>query len=205
MNLRHVAFDVVGTDTDTTPIDTLNLSLLSVTGDKMEGYTFPNATGLHEVESFFTWDPTCSIFKDTTYSNNYTLRFLVQNNHCKSPTIDTAFVKLRMKDVESSDKNFVPANVVTTFPDHCNDFFAIDGFESEPECEGHAREIPLVPADNCINHFEHVKIYDRWGKKVFESTDKKFRWYPLSESAGVYYCIIYYTLNQYKSSITVIH
>lgn len=205
MNLGHVGFDVVGTDTDTTPIDTLNLSLLSVTGDSMEGYTFASATGIHNVESLFRWDPSCSIFKDTSYTNNYTLKFLVQNNHCKSPKADTAYVNLKIKDIESTDKNFVPANVITTFPDHCNDFFAIDGFESEPACEGHVREIPLAPLDNCINHFEHVRIYDRWGKKVFESADRKFRWYPLSESAGVYYCIIYYTLHQYKSSITVIH
>jgi len=205
MNLGHVAFNVIGTDTDTTPIDTLNLSLLSVTGDQMEGYSFTNATGIHEVSSIFSWDPSCSVFKDASYTNNYTLRFLVQNNHCRSPKADTALVNLQIKDVESTDKDFVPANVVTTFPDHCNDFFAIDGFESEPECDGHLREIPVAPIDNCINHFEHVKIYDRWGKKVFESTDRKFRWYPLSESAGVYYCIIYYTLNQYKSSITVIH
>lgn len=205
MNLGHVAFDVVGTDTDTTPIDTLNLSLLSVMGDAMDGYSFANATGLHEVESKFTWDPTCSVFKDTNYSSNYTLKFLVQNNHCRSPKADTAFVKLTIRDIESTDKDFVPANVVTTYPDHCNDFFAIDGFESEPACNGQARQIPFAPVDNCRNRFEHVKIYDRWGKKVFESTDRKFRWYPSSESAGVYYCIVYYTLNQYKSSITVIH
>jgi hypothetical protein len=206
LRLGHIDFDVVGTDTDTTPIDTLNLSLLSATGDvTLDGYTFANAVGLHEVDSKFLWDPNCGIFKDTTYSNNYTLKFLVQNNHCKTPKTDTALVKINLSDVVSTDRNFIPANVITTPADHCNDFFAIDGFESEPPCDGQVRQIPLAPADNCSNRFEHVRIYDRWGKNVFESYDRRFRWYASSESAGVYYYIIDFTKHQYKSSITVIH
>jgi hypothetical protein len=184
----------------------LNLSLLSASGStSLDGSTFVNATGLHEVDSKFNWDPTCKIFKDTSYSNNYVLKFLVQNNHCKTPKADTAFVNLNITDVPSTDKGFLLANVITTHPDHCNDFFAIDGFESEPECEGQVRQIPLAPADNCSNRFENVRIYDRWGKKVFESSDRKFRWYASNESAGVYYCIIYFTKGQYKSAISVIH
>ncbi|MBI1770295.1 MAG: gliding motility-associated C-terminal domain-containing protein [Bacteroidetes bacterium] len=206
MNLGHVGFDVIGTDTDVIPIDTLNLSLLEASGDApFSGYTFANVTGLHEVESKFNWDPDCSIFRDTTYTNNYELKFLVANNHCKTPKTDTAFVKLSIKEIKSTDKGFLPANVITTFPDHCNDFFAIEGFESEPDCRGQIRQIPLVPADNCMNRFEQVRIYDRWGKRVFESTDRKFRWYAATESAGVYYYIIYFTRYEYKSSLTVIH
>ena len=206
MNLGHVGFDVIGTDTDVTPIDTLNLSLLEANGDPpLTGYTFENATALHEVESKFTWNPDCSIFKDTTYTNNYTLKFLVANYHCKTPLTDTAFVKLIIKDIKSIDKDFLPANVITTYPDHCNDFFAIEGFESEPDCYGQTRQAPSVPADNCTNRFEQVRIYDRWGKQVFESTDRKFRWYAANESAGVYYYVVYFSRTRYKSSLTIIH
>lgn len=206
INLGHLGLNVIGTDTDTTPIDTLNLSLLSFEGNvQAEGYTFNKATGVHYVASNFSWDTDCTIFKDTTYSNNYTLKFLVTNNHCKTPITDTAFVKLALKDKKSTDKDFLPANVVTTYPDHCNDFFAIDGFEGEPDCNGQMRLIPHVPIDNCSNRFERVRIYDRWGKQVFESSERKFRWYAATESAGVYYYVIDFTKGQYKSPITVIH
>lgn len=205
-NLGHIVFDVIGTDVNVSAIDTLNLSLLGATGNIMpSGYSFANSTGVHTVESKFAWDPNCSIFKDGSYDNQYQFQFVVANNHCKTPKADTAYVKLRIKDVDSNDKNFLPANVITTFPDHCNDFFAIDGFESEPNCEGQVRQVASAPADNCVNQFEHVRIYDRWGKLVFESADRKFRWYASSESASVYYYLIKYTLKEYKGSLTVIH
>jgi hypothetical protein len=180
--------------------------LLGIEGSvSLNGYSFASAIGVHKVESKFIWDANCSIFKDTVYNNNYKLKFLVENNHCKTPITDTAFVDLNIKDIKSSDKGFSPANVITTNPDHCNDFFAIDGFESEPDCNGLSRNVILPPLDNCAGRFERVKIYDRWGKLVFESDDRKFRWYASSESAGVYYYIIYFTNKQYKSSLTVMH
>jgi hypothetical protein len=206
VRLEHIGFDVLGTDANASSIDTLNLSLTAATGNILPtGYTFANATGLNTVESKFSWDPTCSIFEDGSYDNRYKFQFIVTNKHCKTPTFDTAFVSVRIKDVEDTLKNFLPANVITTYPDHCNDFFAIDGFESEPDCEGQIRQAPSAPVDNCSNQFERVRIYDRWGKLVFESHDRKFRWYAQNEAAGVYYYLIKYTLKEYKSSLTVIH
>jgi hypothetical protein len=206
VNLGHIGFDLLGTDSNVSAVDTLNLSLTKASGTiSPTDYTFADATGLHTVESKFSWDPTCSIFKDGSYDNQYKFQFIVTNNHCKTPKFDTAFVKVRIKDIDSNDKGFQPANVITTFPDHCNDFFAIDGFESEPNCEGQIRQVVSAPADNCSNQFESVRIYDRWGKLVFQSNDRKFRWYAQNEAAGVYYYLIKYTLKEYKSSLTVIH
>jgi len=205
-NLGHISFDVVGVDINTSSIDTLHLSLTSASGTlSPSGYSFSDVTGLHRVASSFLWDPTCSIFKDGSYDNQYKFQFAVANNHCKTPVMDTAYLNLEIKDTISTDKNFIPPNVITTFPDHCNDFFAIDGFDTEPECNGQTRQVPLAPVDNCSNRFELVKIFDRWGKQVFESTDRKFRWYALNESAGVYYYLIRYTRKEYKSSLTVFH
>ncbi len=205
-HLGHIGLNIVGSDNSTLAIDTLNLSLIGATGSLApSGYTFANVTGLHTVESIFSWDPTCTIFKDGSYDNQYKFMFKVANNHCKTPKADTAYLKLEIKDTVSTDKNFLPANVITTFPDHCNDFFAIDGYDTEPECNGQPRQVPLAPVDNCSNQFVQVRIYDRWGKQVFESTDRKFRWYALNESAGVYFYLIRYTRKEYKSSLTVFH
>jgi hypothetical protein len=204
--LGHISFDLLGTDINTSPIDTLNLSLISASGNVAPlGYSFANSVGLHSVESKFSWDPNCSIFKDELFDNAYEFQFVVTNSHCKTPKADTARVNVQIKDIESTDKNFLPPNVITTFPDHCNDFLAIDGFDSEPLCKDESRVAVNAPADNCKNRFENVRVYDRWGKLVFTSTDRNFRWYASNESAGVYYYMIQYTNKQYKSSVTVIH
>jgi hypothetical protein len=206
-NLGHMTLDLVGVDNDAFPTDTLKLSLLSANGSVApDRYTFNAVKGFTSIESVFTWDTDCSIFHEGNYDNHYTFRFLFTNNHCLTPTADTAYVNARIKDIESSDQNFIPANVITANGDNCNDFFAIDGFDGAPDCNGSTRVIPFTaPLDNCVNRFEQVRIYNRWGKQVFESTDRKFRWYALSESPGVYYYFIKYTRAEYKSSITVIH
>jgi hypothetical protein len=207
VSLGHVGFDLLGTDSNADIVDTLNLSLKSATGTiPPTDYTFANATGLHIVESKFSWDPSCSIFKDGSYDNQYKFQFIVINNHCKTPKFDTAFVKVRIKDILSIDTAFLPANVITTFPDHCNDFFAIDdGYEGEPDCPSSTRRLPLAPLDNCSNQFENVKIYDRWGKLVFQNNDRKFRWYAQNEAAGVYYYLIKFTKKEYKGALNVLH
>lgn len=207
MNPGHLALDLVGVDQEAFPTDTLKLSLLGATGNiSPVNYTFASARGINKtIESLFSWDTDCSIYKDGNYDNHYQFKFVFSNYHCLMPKSDTAFVNVDVKDIES-DPNFVPPNVITANGDDCNDFFAIDGFEGAPDCNGEVRTIPFTaPLDNCANHFELVRIYNRWGKQVFQSTDRRFRWYAASESAGVYYYFIKFTMAEYKSSITVIH
>jgi hypothetical protein len=207
-NLGHITLDLVGEDHLAFSTDSLTLSLLGASGTIQPlNYSFPGARGFNNsVESVFKWDTDCSIFKEGVYDNHYTFQFVFANNHCLTPKTDTAFVKIEIKDVDSSDQNFLPPNVITANGDNCNDYFAIDGFDGTPDCNGTGRVIPFsAPLDNCVNRFEQVRIYNRWGKQVFESTDRKFRWYALSESPGVYYYFIKYTRAEYKSSLTVIH
>lgn len=206
-NLGHMTLDLVGVDDQALATDSVSLTLLGATGNiAPANYTFAAAKGIKTLESIFSWDTDCSIFKDGNYDNHYTFKFLFTNNHCLTPKSDTAYVNVNIKDIESSDAHFIPPNVITANGDNCNDFFAIDGFEGAPDCNGGSRSIPFTtPADNCSNKFEQVRIYNRWGKQVFESTDRKFKWYALNESPGVYYYFIKFTRAEYKSSITVIH
>ncbi len=208
MNPGHLTLDLLGVDQDAFPTDTLKLSLLGATGNISSpvNYTFASARGINKsIESLFNWDTDCSIYKEGNYDNHYQFKFVFSNYHCLTPKSDTAFVNVEVKDVES-DPNFIPPNVITANGDNCNDFFAIDGFEGAPDCNGVERTIPFTaPLDNCSNHFELVRIYNRWGKQVFASTDRNFRWYAGNESAGVYYYFIKFTKAEYKSSITVIH
>ena len=53
--------------------------------------------------------------------------------------------------------------------------------------------INILPVDNCAGVFAEVVIYNRWGRKVFTSGDREFKWYPGQESAGVYYYKLRYS------------
>ncbi|MBS1952376.1 MAG: internalin, putative [Cytophagales bacterium] len=204
-SLGQINFNVIGMDNSSSGLDTLALALISATGNVTpKGFTFTPATGIHYVESPFAWTTDCSLFSGNQFENDYVFTFAVANHYCKTPKADTTYVKVNLKDIESNDADFRPGNVITTLPDHCNDFFAIDGFDSEPPCPNGPRQLPLAPADNCSNRFEYVRIYDRWGKLVFQSSDRMFRWYAQNESSGVYYSLIKFTNREYKNWINVI-
>ena len=63
--------------------------------------------------------------------------------------------------------------------------------------------VNLLPPDNCVGQFQNVRIYNRWGKSVFESLDRNFRWDGGVESAGVYYYFIQYTNREYKGTVSL--
>jgi hypothetical protein len=46
-------------------------------------------------------------------------------------------------------------------------------------------------------------VFNRWGKKIFESGQRNFRWYPTNEGAGVYYYTLKYSDKEYKGIITL--
>ncbi|HRX00614.1 MAG TPA: gliding motility-associated C-terminal domain-containing protein, partial [Cyclobacteriaceae bacterium] len=61
----------------------------------------------------------------------------------------------------------------------------------------------ILPLDNCISQFQAIRIYNRWGKEVFKSTDRDFKWYGKGEAAGVYYYLIKYSNKEYKGALSI--
>lgn len=207
---QPIALDVVGTDVDFFPAkDSLQLQLISAVGAILpEGYTFNNAGGRGMVESPFTWNPDCSIFKDGVYQNEYTFTFGVRDDRCFNIKGDTVMLTVRIKDIDANVDAFLPYNVITPNGDGCNDYFALEGIDSEPAEGGcgplnDADKLVSLPKDNCQGHFEFIRIFNRWGKQVFESSDRKFRWYAQNETAGVYYYFIEFGNREYKGSLSV--
>jgi CHU_C Type IX secretion signal domain len=206
-----IILDLIGTDTDTNPKkDSLELNLVSVNGTVTpKGYTFKNAGGLGSVESQFFWDPDCSIFKNGVYQNDYKFKFAVADNKCFNSKSDTVELEINVSDISNAGTKFQPPNVITPNGDGCNDFFALEGIDplsgtaagcvavSDPDAE------IALPKDNCQGHFQFIRIYDRWGKQVFESNDRKFRWYAQNATAGVYYYYIEFSNSKFKSSLSV--
>jgi hypothetical protein len=63
--------------------------------------------------------------------------------------------------------------------------------------------VNVLPPDNCLGVFEGIQIYNRWGRRVFESSDRDFRWLGINESTGVYYYHVKYSNRDYKGTVSL--
>jgi hypothetical protein len=106
-------------------------------------------------------------------------------------------VNITIRDVDD-DEDFMPPNIITPNGDHLNEFFAM---VRQDDITGAL--INILPRDNCTGHFEGISIFNRWGKQVYASIDRDFRWYADGESAGVYYYLLKFSDKEYKGVITV--
>lgn len=205
---QNIKYDLTGTDSDVVPDkDLLKLTLIEAKGNvPPEGYVFAPKEGKGKVETVFSWAPDCSLFKDGVYENTYTFKFRLSDDRCFNAKADTVSLTIVIKDVESDDTEFLPPNVFTPNGDGCNDYFALEGIELcpfNPDQGTQPDEVVSFPPDNCYHRFESVRIYNRWGNPVFESTDRKFRWYAPDYPAGVYYYLVKFNDKEYKGSVSV--
>jgi len=89
-------------------------------------------------------------------------------------------------NLKSNDCQIEIPNIITPNGDGSNDKFVIDGLEFFPNTQ--------------------VIIYNRWGKKVFESLNYQNDWGNSSISDGVYYYVVYIsagTEKEYRGTLTV--
>lgn len=198
-----ISLTLLGTDTDVIPAkDLLKLRLADQKGNVLppEGYTFVPVEGESALQTSFTWTPDCSIFRDGSLEKEYTLSFELLDDHCQTALKDSVTVTLRVKDINGSDTQFMPPNFVSPNGDNQNDYYAMERLIPETgELEN------ILPLDNCQSRFEYVRIYNRWGKELFRSTDRDFKWFPGDTAPGVYYYSIKFTSKEYKGSLTVMY
>jgi len=116
----------------------------------------------------FDWIPNCSYLEDKI---QYRLTFTLKDKSCIADhNVDTTII-LRLKEAETELKNIVPPNLVTPNGDFMNDCFYI----------------PNIPPDNCTYIFKSIEIYNRWGARVYKSSNRNFRWCPDDVTDGIYY------------------
>jgi hypothetical protein len=194
---------LTGLDGDAIPAkDTLKLEMVDAAGNVVPaGYTFLPVEGTSPISAGFTWKPDCSIFKKGIFENEYRFKFMLKDDHCareKTDKKDSLELTIIVKDIDGSDAAFQPPNFVSPNGDDKNDYYAMERMISETgELEN------ILPNDNCDSRFEFVHIYNRWGKEVFRSTSRDFKWFPDETSVGVYYYSIKFTKKEYKGSLTV--
>lgn len=189
-----------GLDADVFPDrDQLKLELEDVTGDvPLRGFRFEPAVGKSPISTRFTWAPDCSIFSNNDFENEYELTFRLSDDRCYTAETVLQKVKLLVRDVVSRDDEFLPPNVFTPNGDAFNEYYAMQMVDP---ATGAVRNI--LPPDNCVRRFEFVRIINRWGQIVFESTDREFQWTADNQPEGVYFFLIAYTDREFKGSLSV--
>lgn len=178
-----VLFDVIANDLDTAQLSLFGLGRNFSLGDfKMD---FLNKLGTREITSPFAWTPDCSMLGGKS-ERLLAIDFISEDKSC-SAARDTSTVYFLIKDVISDAALNLP-NVITPNQDGKNDCFLASD----------------LPPDNCIQRFEELAIYNRWGSRVFLSRDRNQNWCPAEAPAGTYFYQIRYSINSYKGTITLI-
>jgi len=180
--------------------DSLVLSLLE---DNMAmGYNFEKASGIGNVSSPFSWTPDCSVFTDATYQKSFRFKFLLEDNNCYEPKTDTLDFVIHIEDIDAGSEEFIPPNFFSPNGDEYNQFFG--PYRRAETINGETGSlINTLPLDNCAGTFEVVRVLNRWGKVVYESNNREFKWYGEDVPAGVYFYIVKFSNREFKGSLTM--
>jgi gliding motility-associated-like protein len=118
-----------------------------------------------------------------TLSQDTTLYAIQRLNDCLSQISAVA-----LKAGLFAPKHVYIPNVITPNGDDKNEAF----------------EAPDIDSNSCLGQFQVVQIYNRYGKKIFESRNQNFSWNGAGTSPGVYYYVLTYTSYTYSGSISVL-
>jgi hypothetical protein len=196
-----ISINLLGTDTDVLPTDMLTLKIDDVFGTVVpKNYSLTSTPSKANVTGIFTWLTDCSIFENHDFENEYLFTFSVTDDRCRVAKRDTSTVKITIHDRDPEPIKFIPPNFITPNNDGCNDYFAMENFEL-----GDCGEVQVIslPKDNCAGRFVSINIYNRWGKQVYSSDSRNFRWYADNVSVGVYFYTVVFSNKEYKGAITV--
>lgn len=140
----------------------------------------------NDIDGNFTFLAKCSDYREEAYE--YTL--YVKDNSCASNNTDSLFFTANVNDYIPYEQNVIPpTNVITPNGDGLNEYFYF----------------PQPLSQSCeFQNFETVTIYNRWGREVFKSDDREFKWYAENLNSGQYFYLIQFDMSFYKGFIHVI-
>ena len=195
MNGEPLEIEVNGSDVDNT------LILLRGKGIGFDaaayGISFPAEFDQGFVQSKFNWQLNCDTLNYENGDVFYFQMIVVDSlNKCKFYKADTLVMQITVEPPLEKEK-FLPPNVFTpNSTDDLNSFFAM-----VKEEEGEF--VSILPIDDCFGKFLSIQIYNRWGKQVYESFDRDFRWYGEGMPVGVYYYLLSYSNREYKGMVSI--
>ncbi|MBL6447267.1 gliding motility-associated C-terminal domain-containing protein [Fulvivirga sp. 29W222] len=176
--------------------DSITLYLVDDQPERL-GYDFESKTGMGTVAADFVWSPECHVLEGQP-EVFVPLTFAVQDNHCTQPRSKQYSLVVHIEDIDDKSEQFIPPNIFTPNGDDLNTYFGMYRVNNQTGVEEN-----ILPIDNCAGQFEKVVVYNRWGREVYSSTDRYFKWYGDDVSSGVYFYYIEYTNRGYRGSFTV--
>ncbi|GHB82073.1 T9SS type B sorting domain-containing protein [Persicitalea jodogahamensis] len=183
INPLSILFEVIASDPDTAQLSLFGLGRgFSLAEAKMD---FFNRIGSREITSTFSWTPDCSLLQGKS-EMLFAVDFISEDKSCLAAR-DSSTVFLLIRD-NLNDAALDLPNVITPNQDGKNDCFI--GAD--------------LPTDNCIQRFEEVTIFNRWGTRVYLSRDRNFTWCPVDAPAGTYFYQVKYSINAYKGTISLL-
>lgn len=198
---QQISLGISSADADLAPQDHVVIEMISAEGSvPPAGYIFEPAEGQGNAQTTFAWNTDCSIFLNGVYENQYIFTFRTYDDRCQNAEADTVAVTFTIRDVENDIASFLPPNFISADhdPEQRNEFFAMVRLnEATGELEN------IMPKDNCVGQFVGIIIFNRWGKQVFESTHRDFRWYPDDGSSGIYFYTLVFSDKEFKGTVTV--
>ena len=183
--------DILASDADN------DLILLELISDGLPGdFQFNPSSGVGEVSSKLTWNPTCDFLSSDFGPKGYNLTFKVTDNNCPYYGETTKRIKFLLEKPVVDWASFIPPNAFSPNGDGINDVFKLTNLN-----------IPYqnLPIDGCDDNFESIIFVDRTGVEVYKTNDKYFEWDGGNRSPGVYYYYIKYTKSEYKGSVTIVY
>jgi len=120
-----------------------------------------------------------------TWTPSYALSCTTCSNPVASPTVTTIYV------VSTLDSNgcFASDTVIVNVTQECDEVFVPSAFS--PNADG--RNDVLFVRNPCVLEME-FRIYDRWGEKVFSTTDVKVGWDGMFRGKPVDPAVFFYML-----------
>jgi gliding motility-associated-like protein len=175
-----------GVDPNLTDGLQLVLDRVEAAGGGTVAYGWQNASGRGEVQSLLTFVPDCDLLQGAS-EGLFTFYFRVADDPCYDPKEDLLALEVLVREQEQDFGRVRYVNVFTPNGDSYNPYF----------------EIKNLPEDACNNSFEYVQVYNRWGKLVFESNDRNFKWDAEGFPSGNYFYLLKYTQTSYRSPLTL--
>ncbi|MDX1903305.1 MAG: gliding motility-associated C-terminal domain-containing protein [Thermonemataceae bacterium] len=154
----------------------------------------------------FSWQPTCDLFQINGKKDTLQVDFVAKRIPPNSCFIayDTIRVNFVFGDTYAHFDEFLPPNAFSPNGDGINDTFTLSNLNPAPPTQPQGQPNPNLPLDNCLYKFEKFTIFNRWGKRIFESDDRNFAWSGENQPTGVYYYQIQYNHTVFKGIINLI-
>ena len=158
--------------------------ILSATGQGFDlaaaGMRFTARGGAGQASGTFYWDAACAAVQ---LRRELLVTFELRESTCQ-PQPQRRVVRFEV--ISPDTVAFRAPNIITPNGDGKNDFFTFDKSYAENPNR------PVLPVNFCDARFAGVQIFSRWGKSVYESRDRQFRWGG-QDLAGTYYYLVTFT------------